>query len=134
MIHYDTAHDPPAPVIQVRVANPVRKRPRREVSALLDTGADVTAIPAALEDELHLYAASRIRIENVDASISFVYTYTVRMEIGPLIVPNMEVILTGLDFAIIGRDLLSRFYLLLNGPEQNFDLRTTSFLADPSTE
>lgn len=134
MINYDTAHDPPAAVVPIRVANPIRKRLRRDVSALLDTGADITAIPAALESELHLYAVSRIRIENVDSSFNFVYTYTVRLEIGALIVPPIQVILTGLDFAIIGRDVLSRLYLLLNGPEQNFDLRTTSFLADLSAE
>ena len=134
MIDYDILHDPPAAVVSLRVANPIRKRLRRDVSALLDTGADITAIPAALEQELDLYAVSRIRIENVDSSFSFVYTYTVRLEIGTLIVPPIQVILTSLDFAIIGRDVLSRLYLLLNGPEQNFDLRTTSFLADPSAE
>ncbi|MBI3958614.1 MAG: hypothetical protein HY328_07380 [Chloroflexi bacterium] len=134
MINYDTAHDPPAAAVPIRVANPIRRRLRRDVSALLDTGTDITAIPAALESELQLYAVSRIRIENVDASVNFVYTYTVRLEIGPLIVPPIQVILTNLDFAIIGRDILSHLYLLLNGPEQTFDLRTTPFLADPSAE
>lgn len=134
MINYDTTHDPPAAVVPIRVANPVRKRPRRDVFTLLDTGADITAIPETLEHLLHLYAVSRIQIENVDSTSRVVYTYTVRLEIGALIVPHIEVILTGLDFAIIGRDVLRRLYLLLNGPAQNFDLRTTSFLEAPIVE
>jgi len=37
------------------------------------------------------------------------------------------VILTGMDYVILGRDVLNRLCVLLNGPEAAFDLLTTPF-------
>lgn len=41
--------------------------------------------------------------------------------------PILEVSVTGLDFVVIGRDLLNVFYFLSNGPEQTFALQKTPF-------
>lgn len=134
MSSYNASFDPPAPLLEVTIANTANKRRRRSLSALLDTGSDITAIPDSLAQPLQLYPIGQIQLESVEATTTTVLTYAVHLTIGDLSIPRLEVILTGLDFIVVGRDVLNRFYLLLNGPEQNFDLRATSFLADPSTE
>ncbi len=126
MIEYDRRHDPPAPVVQVTVRHIVQSQRRATVSALLDTGPDVTAIPSTLADKLQLYPFSRLVLEDVSGETRKVLTYGVRMTIGELTVPRLEVIQTGLDQVILGRDVLNQLYVFLNGPELSFSLSTTS--------
>ena len=125
MTVYDLTYEPPAPVLDVTVANVTNRRRRRTLPGLLDTGSDITALPATFVDTLQLYPIGRLRLEGVDASTQPVLTYAVHLTIGGVSIPRLEVILTGLDFAVIGRDILNRFYLLLRGPDQSFDLSTT---------
>ncbi len=131
---YATTHDPPAPLLDVTVTSVVNRRRRRSLPALLDTGSDITAIPRYLVERLQLYPISRLQLESVEATTSTVFTYAVRLTIGELTIPHLEVILTGLDFVVVGRDVLNRLYLLLNGPEQTFDLQPTAFLESPIVE
>jgi hypothetical protein len=128
MNFYDHNHQPPAPVLDVTIANAANRRRRRSLSALIDTGSDITAIPEPLVSVLQLYPIGRLQLESVNATTSVVLTYTVQITIGELSIPRLEVILTGLDFVVVGRDVLNGVYLLLNGPEQSFDLQTVPFL------
>ena len=122
MIAYDKEVDPPAPFLSVTVASPIEKRRRETLPALLDTGSDVTAIPVRLVESLQLYPTGRLRLEDIKSETTFVYTYGVQLNVAEVIIPRTEVILTGLDFIVLGRDVLNRFYLTLNGPELLFDL------------
>ena len=131
---YDNRHQPPAPVLSVTVTSVVNRRRRRSLPALLDTGSDITAIPHALVDILQLYPVGQIELEGVDATLQTIPAYAVHLSISELSIPRLEVIETGLDFVVVGRDVLNRLYLLLNGPEQAFDLRSKPFLTEPSTE
>ena len=55
MIAYDTRHNPPAPTVQVTIANVMQRRRHRKAPALLDTGSDITAIPRSLASEIQVY-------------------------------------------------------------------------------
>lgn len=127
MIAYDKTQDPPAPMLQVTVSKIRRRRPRRTVPALIDTGADITAVPSHLLNDLKLESIGRIRIEAVNAKSTIVYTYGVRLKLTDIVIERIEVILADFDFVVIGRDVLNRLYLLLNGPELTFDLSKASF-------
>ena len=50
-----------------------------------------------------------------------------RFTLGNLVVPRLEVILTGLDIVIVGRDVLNQLYLRIDGPRQQFMFQTTPF-------
>ena len=50
-------------------------------------------------------------------------TYVVRFTLGDLVIPRVEVILTGLEMVIVGRDVLNQLYLHLDGPHQNLPYR-----------
>ena len=128
MIAYDTRHDPPAPIAQVTIANVMQRRRHKKAPALLDTGSDITAIPRSLASEIQIYPIGQIRLEDVQAQTQMVLTYAVQLTIADLIIPRLEVILTGLDYVILGRDVLNRLNMLLNGPEMVFDLRITQFV------
>ncbi len=125
MINYDKRVDPAAPFLQITVANRIHHRKHVTLPALLDTGSDFTAIPSNLVNILQIYPTGRINIEDVKLQTIPVFIYTVRLTVADLIVPEIKVIVTEIEHAIIGRDLLNRFYLHLHGPEQQFALSTT---------
>lgn len=128
MIEYDRRFDPPAPVVQVTVKHMVQPRHRVTTAALLDTGSDVTAIPASLVQRLQLIPFSRLQLEDVSGETRTVLTYAVHLTIAELTLPRLEVIQTGLDQVILGRDVLNHLYVLLRGPELVFNLSTTALL------
>lgn len=128
MIEYDRRFDPPAPVAQVTVRHIVQQRHRVTTVALLDTGSDVTAIPASLVQRLQLIPFSRLQLEDVTGETRTALTYAVHLTIGELTLPRLEVIQTGLDQVIVGRDVLNHLYVLLSGPELAFSLSATSLL------
>jgi len=131
MIAYDARHNPPAPLAQVTIANIMQRRRHRNAPALLDTGSDITAIPRSLASEIQVYPIGQIRLEDVRAQTQKVLTYAVQLTIADLMIPRLEVILTGLDYVILGRDVMNRLYVLLNGPEAAFDFRMTPFASTP---
>lgn len=128
MIDYDKTQDPPALMLPVTICKAGRTLPRRTVPALLDIGADISAIPKVFLKPLKLHPVGRILFEGVEAHQTVVFTYAIRIKIAGLVIPRLKVVVTDFDFAVIGRDVLNRFYMLLNGPELTFDLSQTPFL------
>ena len=126
MITYNKTFNPPAPMLSVTVSGVVRTRPRTTIPALIDTGADITAVPIELAEKLSLYKFGRLQIEGVHGVTSPVYTYEARLVHDGYAAQEMEVILTHLPFVILGRDWLQNYYLYLNGPDEQFQLSSTS--------
>lgn len=128
MIPYSQEHVPPAPVLQVTVAHVAHPRRRRVAPALLDTGSDITAIPDRLVAELQLYPIGRLQLEDLRAGTAHVLTYPVRLTVADSTLFRLEVVLTGLNFIVLGRDVLNQFYVQLAEPDLGFELRTTPFV------
>lgn len=122
MIRYDTNFDPPAIVVSVMVAGVVHRRPQIELSAVIDTGADVTAVPEVCVDRLKLYPFGRLQLEDARGVKTPVFTYEARLVRPGESAIKMEVVLTPYPFVILGRDWLKDYYLLLDGPGQQFHL------------
>jgi hypothetical protein len=117
---YGTDFEPPAPVLRVTIAHSRRRHLRRTVLALLDTGSDVTAIPDFLIDELQLEPVGWLRVENLAGVGRRQYTYPIRLQLAELTIPRLEILDSQLDFVVVGRDVLNRFALHLNDPDQTF--------------
>lgn len=125
MIAYNTQFDPPAIVLPVTIAGVVHLRPRIELPALIDTGADVTAVPESLVERLKLYPVGRLQLEDANAVKTPVFTYEANMVMAGEPVKKMEVLVTPYPFVILGRDWLNDYYVLLDGPNQQFQISKT---------
>lgn len=130
MISYDKSFDPPAIVVAATLSGIVHERPKVNVQAIIDTGADITAIPDYLEERLRLYPFSRIRMEDARGLQEPVNTYEVQVSVADHKAVAMEVILVPFPFMVVGRDWLHDYYLLLNGPEQQFLLDDSPILTE----
>ncbi len=122
MIAYDLRYNPPAPVSQATVGSVTHSRHRRTLPGLLDTGSDITAVPGSLVDTLQLYPVGRLKLENIQSETEIVFTYAVQLSIADLSIPRLEVVLTGLDLVIVGRDVLNQLYVRFDGPDRIFSL------------
>jgi predicted aspartyl protease len=124
MISYNPRYDPPAPFLQILVANRFQRRKRATLSAMVDTGSDVTAIPSHLIKQLDLYATGKIYLEDVNQQTMPIYLYGTRLTIVNITFNDFEVITTELEHALIGRDLLNHFRIELDGRAQQFTVHT----------
>jgi predicted aspartyl protease len=120
-IPYDTSYRAPAPVLLVGVArlgsDPVM------VPMLVDTGADVTLLAAD--------TVRRLRLPRVDTLVlsgfggarleAAVHAATLRFG-GTQLVARV----VASDEALLGRDVLERFHLELDGPRARLILRTSA--------
>jgi predicted aspartyl protease len=102
------------------------------IDALLDTGADFTAVPPGLLP-LSLTRTSKIATTgagNVNASV-----YVVHTRMGDCHFQRHEVwVLQGLPHAVIGRDILCKFELSLNGPKEEWSMAPTRGSWDMDTK
>ena len=93
------------------------------VHAFLDTGADATIVPIGIIRQLKAGVVTFKTVRGYVGGRRSVRTYLVDVEIGGLTLPGIEVI--GDDVAdqiLIGRDVLNKLRLLLDGPRQKTEL------------
>jgi hypothetical protein len=122
MIGYSKNHHPAASVLEVTVSNVVNRRLRRALPALLDTGSDVSALPEFCLSPLKLYPVAEIQLEGIETKRTIVFLYAVRLTLAGILIERQEIVLTKLNFAVIGRDVLNRFDLHLYGPPLAFEI------------
>jgi predicted aspartyl protease len=93
------------------------------LAALVDTGADVTLVPLAV--------AQRLRLPNVDRSVLEGVggrTVTVTVHAATIQLPGLRTLAPVISYgheALIGRDLLARLALRLDGPAAELSVTRT---------
>jgi hypothetical protein len=124
MIRYQYAPlDPPAPMINVTVANPVLGGTVGPTAALLDTGADQTLIPGWVVRALELVEERRISVRGYDDGLSTLPVSVVRLRVHDFAELLVEVIHgDGSDYVVLGRDVLNRYVVKLDGPDHAFEI------------
>jgi hypothetical protein len=113
--------DPPAPVAKVIVRTLDRARAVLDVAMLIDSGSDMTLIPRVCADQLGLPSriVEGIRLQGVWGSDQ------------PAEVVEAEIVFLGRNFhghfplidgqsGILGRNILNKLPLLLDGPRLNW--------------
>lgn len=121
---YDKIYVPSAPKIMIHLAFPDRSFSIGPLAAFVDTGADSTIVPIR-----HLRVLRAIAIENANLRSQWgehrrVKIFRVDIGIGDIRFPSIEVV--GDDRGneiILGRNLLNKLVITLNGPKQELEIK-----------
>lgn len=120
---YNRQVSPPAPFIYIECEHPLRHSERLTLPALLDTGADLSTMPPAAIEQLGLVQLDEIPVASYRGEAILMPTYLVRLDVASWQLGAVEVIASGEEYAILGRDVLNQFHITLDGPRAILELR-----------
>lgn len=121
---YDTTYRPPAPSVEVRFGIPADGSLIGPFKAFVDTGADSSMIPIQHIRQLGLKFETRKYLRSQWGESRRVNMYRVDLGIGNILLPAVEVVGDDRsDELIIGRNVLNKLILTLNGLRQTLEIR-----------
>ncbi|MEN6452466.1 MAG: retroviral-like aspartic protease family protein [Thermoguttaceae bacterium] len=121
MPEYDSRFDPPAPVAAINVRTVDRRKRVSNVSMFIDSGADVTVLPASVVSQLGLPNHGNREVtafdgsESVAASVECEVLFLGQVYRGVYLVVDDQ-------YGLLGRDVLNRVSLLLDGPRLTWEV------------
>ena len=120
--NYDTNQSPPQPTVKMVVASSQSGRATRSLVAIVDTGADATLIPLKELKSLAALVGDSRWIRNLWGERQACKTFIVEVQIEELVLPGIEVLGYPGDEVILGRDVLNKLWLGLDGPQQQLEI------------
>lgn len=120
---YDLSIFPPAPRLEIRLVAQPHGATYGPIAAFVDTGADATIVPLSIVRELQAGVVTFKTVRGYAGGRRTVRTYLVDVEIGPFTLPGVEIVGdTAADEILLGRDVLNKLRLLLDGPARRTQL------------
>ena len=122
-IPYDSNYAPPAPVLKFRLAVPGDTPQGDPLTGIVDTGSDGTLIPSRYLEAIEAIGIGDGILYGVLGEARNVHLYEADIYIENLTLPSVVVV--GDDFGdeiVIGRNILNRLILLLDGHRSLTDL------------
>jgi predicted aspartyl protease len=121
---YDKMYQPPFPALSVVLSNSDEGLRTAAEKALIDTGSDGTLVPVALLQNTLAPVLSETRIRSHWGEWRSVQLFLVDIELNGLTLPGMFVVGddTG-DEIVLGRNVLNKLDLALDGPAQLTEIR-----------
>jgi hypothetical protein len=121
---YDQDLYPPAPVVDVRLGRPGESLAVGPLRAIVDTGADGSIAPSHYLESLRLPAVGEVYLRGQWDAGREAAVYRVDLGIGSLRLPSVEFVADELgDEVILGRNVLNKLVLSLDGPRQSLAIR-----------
>ncbi len=114
-IAYLRQYFPAIPSLPIRLGYPEESLSLGPLDAILDTGADGTLIPQVLLDELGAPLVDQIWVRSQWGESRQAGLYTIDLSISDIRLPAIEVVGVPGSEIILGRDVLNRLRLLLDG-------------------
>lgn len=118
----DDTYTPSAPIVEVKVFVPGKPRKERVIHALIDTGADNTIVPLTLLNALKAPYLETYRMRGITGTAQSVDLFGVSMEIGGHLIRGVHAIGINTNEPILGRDILNRLVLILDGPNETLEI------------
>jgi hypothetical protein len=107
----------PAPFVHVNLRQPHGTTELIDQPAQLDTGADRTIVPWDVVQELALVPLDEIKLEGLDGAPVTLTTFVVELTTREQSSMTIEVAASrGEPWVLLGRDVLNRYRILLDGP------------------
>ncbi len=123
MLPYDSAFNPPAPVLEIVVGRPQATHIETHVRAQVDPGSDITVLPESVAEAIGLQRAGDLETEGYDGVVTCWPLCVVTLTVADVTLPPISVVVMPRSLAILGRDVLNHFILALNGKDLTFELR-----------
>ncbi|MBI3822994.1 MAG: aspartyl protease family protein [Planctomycetes bacterium] len=120
---YDSSFKPPAPVADVTVAHPLSGLRRGTLRGKLDCGADITVLPERVVTQLGLTPRGHIWTRGFDGTYSRRPVFYVRFLLEGFDLPSVRCVAADRTTVLVGRNVLNRFVLILDGKNLTFDLQ-----------
>jgi predicted aspartyl protease len=122
-----TTYSPPIPALDITLQTPDEERSLGPLVAILDTGADITMVPLKLLEKIKAPELDEVRVRSHWGDYNTFTTYMVSIKFGNEVLSGVEVVgdLYSSNEAILGRDVLNKLLLLIDGREERTDILTS---------
>ena len=123
VFNYNDSFYPSAPILEVSFSAPISLNLKQCIKShgMIDSGASMTMIPQWIADKLELKYTNKINVTGATGEQES-NVYPILIVVEPLGNFITEVITWDKEFALIGRDLLNQWLILLNGPDKKFEI------------
>src|SRR5436190_22952822 len=110
--------DPPAPFVNVVLRNPISGAELRDVPAQLDCAADRTVLPESVARSLNLPQVGAMKLGGFGGATYTLPVYAVLLGLHDLPIQPFKVAAHAEEsWVLLGRDVLNRYRILLDGPQ-----------------
>ena len=116
-LEYDsTLFDPPAPAVDVEISTPGGDAERTAIRMLVDSGADMTCLPKSLVETLKSLRSGSIEVLGYSRRPRIRRTIYIDFRVAGKRIEGVEVLPIESDYGLLGRDIINKFELRLDGP------------------
>ena len=120
---YLTSYFPPIPALTIHLAPVGEALQIGPLTAIVDTSADATLVPLKYLDEIEVPADYPAQLRGPWGGARRVQVYTIDIVISDMRLPGIEIVGDEMGHEVIlGRSILNRLVLLLDGPGQQSDI------------
>ncbi len=117
-VRYSDDYNPPFPILEIALSLPRAMETLGPFPAVVDSGADASLVPKNLLAQLGAESCAQASLRGPWGKRRLIYTFLIDIWIGDHVIPNIEVVGDNLSQDIIlGRTLLNKMIILLDGPE-----------------
>jgi predicted aspartyl protease len=121
-LKYDSQYLPPAPVVTIQLTTQETNLSTAQLAALIDTGADVSFAPLDVLESIQAGIGKVHLARTLWGERQTFSSYIVDIQMNGLVLPGMVVLGYDGDEVILGRDILNKLWLELDGPAQTVEV------------